>query len=463
MLEDVLLTKRILALLAYIFGFAAVPIFAKTFSGALGQLLGMVNDKSKGLIDRPRNKLREFSEGRRKGRREAKWQHAYDERPSQRPLKSLNPLKRSSWKDAWNNRHRAKTNLRAGWNTYRAGGQRPNLRRMLTEPDEDKKQRYPQTALGEYMRHRAAITSKAGQGVFEAEKARIEQASERAKMELYDKSYEELERIVKGQEIVVDQHGKAILDIEGRVQYMEAEVPEAFSLRDAAFAKICEAGLDGPARSIIQAAAQAQLADKDHPLVSLVRNAKNNNKLFDGFREKAPDIAKGLIDESTGEIKILRDGKGDPILNSEGRVQVTPTARFLYENSSEDIGTKWGASTVEHIASLPDEYVGNIGGRDMSGQEIKRHILVGQSREIFTSPQLRRKSNQATVESIAKTIYESKDLWESIDSEFQQKIMETLTDRNIIPESKIRPRTVRKVEDPDDYDELDSSFLDDEQ
>ena len=45
---------------AYIAGFVAIPFIAKRFSGTLGQLTGMINDKSKGLIDKGRNSIEGF-------------------------------------------------------------------------------------------------------------------------------------------------------------------------------------------------------------------------------------------------------------------------------------------------------------------------------------------------------------------------------------------------------------------
>ncbi|MYB40354.1 hypothetical protein F4X86_03780 [Candidatus Saccharibacteria bacterium] len=477
MLEDVLLTKRIIALLAYIFGFAAVPIFAKTFSGALGQLLGMVNDKSKGLIDRPRNKLRDFSTGRREGRKLAK-QVRRDERAGpQKPLEKFDPRKAKSWQDAWKNRHKARNQLQAGWNAYKAGGRMPNPRRLLREGDKeyDKKMkkinesdaavRAAATGLfgaaGRHMDERRAVANIAGQGAFDAMKERQEKLGARAKMALFGNSMEELEAIVRAKEIKTDAKGDKY--------EVDAATPEPLHVRMAAFSKLCEAGMDTNVRTIISDAVNAQAVNENDPLVSIVKNSRNNDELFKGFREKAPDIAKGLFDDE-GKIKVMSYPKEEgekearPILTADGKLQAGPTVRFLYENSAEDIGTKWGASSVEHVSRLPDDYEGSIGGRKMNGQEIKQHILVSQSREIFMSPQLRRKSNQATIETLAKEIYESDDLWNATDDRYKTEIINTLNQRNLMGAvSKQRPwkiRTIRKLPDPEYDDELDSSFLD---
>ena len=60
--------KFVISLLAYIGGYAAIPFMAKRFSGALGQLTGTLNDKSKGIFDKGKNKI----EGYKKVRKEVK-------------------------------------------------------------------------------------------------------------------------------------------------------------------------------------------------------------------------------------------------------------------------------------------------------------------------------------------------------------------------------------------------------
>ena len=77
----------------------------------------------------------------------------------------------------------------------------------------------------------------------------------------------------------------------------------------------------------------------------------------------------------------------------------------------------------------------------MTGQELKRQMLVNQSKAMFTSPPLIRKANQATVEAIAKTIYESNDLWAAADEEYQDAIISTLEEKNLMGTmSKRRPK-----------------------
>lgn len=68
-MEDLDVVKRLLALVVYIGAFVAIPFLAKRFAGLLGQLTGSINDKSRGLIDRPRNRLREFGQNRIKARK----------------------------------------------------------------------------------------------------------------------------------------------------------------------------------------------------------------------------------------------------------------------------------------------------------------------------------------------------------------------------------------------------------
>ena len=61
---------------AYLAGYAAIPFIAKRFSGMLGQFTGMVNDKSKGLMDKGRNSI----EKRRTARKEFKGAMALEKR-----------------------------------------------------------------------------------------------------------------------------------------------------------------------------------------------------------------------------------------------------------------------------------------------------------------------------------------------------------------------------------------------
>lgn len=54
--------EQILAFLAYVGGFAAIPLLARRFGGALGQISGAINDRAKGPFDRARNWLQSKGE-----------------------------------------------------------------------------------------------------------------------------------------------------------------------------------------------------------------------------------------------------------------------------------------------------------------------------------------------------------------------------------------------------------------
>ena len=360
MLEDVLLTKRIIALLAYIFGFAAVPIFAKTFSGALGQLLGMVNDKSKGLIDRPRNKLRELSEGRRAGRKDARITAQELGAPDQKKMGRMNPFNPKTWQEGWRKRDRLRTKARTGWESFKAGG-------TLT-PDSPMYKDGPPLNRGEL------VTRLGGAAALEKAVERQKKAGERAKMFIYGKTFDQLKNTV--------------LDDQ-----------EITHVRQAALTKLNEAGMGGHVREILEAGYQKETVQKleDDALVRVIKTAKANEEFFKGFRDKAADIAKGAFDEENGEITIRQ----------------VPKVKFLYDNSPEIAGTAWDASNVGHIMSLPDDYKEKIGGRTMTGAEMKKEILIRNVQEILLSPQLRRKSNQEVLESISRAVYESGDLSEA--------------------------------------------------
>ena len=82
--------ERILAFMVYIGAFAAIPLLAKAFAGALNQFSGMINDRSKGLLDRGRNKMKEHAE---RG-----YKHARERRGEKSSEKTQEGSKRLNWK-----------------------------------------------------------------------------------------------------------------------------------------------------------------------------------------------------------------------------------------------------------------------------------------------------------------------------------------------------------------------------
>ena len=61
---------KFFAFVIYVGAFAVIPLIAKMFTGVLGQITGRINDKSKGLIDRPRKAMKQLATDRRKAIKE---------------------------------------------------------------------------------------------------------------------------------------------------------------------------------------------------------------------------------------------------------------------------------------------------------------------------------------------------------------------------------------------------------
>ena len=68
-MNDAEFIKTILSFFAYVAGFAAIPLLIKTSTGLAGRLLGMVNDRSKGVFDKYKNYSRGKAEEIRKTRK----------------------------------------------------------------------------------------------------------------------------------------------------------------------------------------------------------------------------------------------------------------------------------------------------------------------------------------------------------------------------------------------------------
>ena len=120
---------RLAAFLMYVAGFAAIPFLAKSFTGILGSLTGRVNDRTKGIIDRPRNALRDWAKKQRDGRKAAKRSQLFEDAAKTRGVESLNPLKRSNYKKAWQARRRLRAQAIQSLDRFKAGGSVPPAER----------------------------------------------------------------------------------------------------------------------------------------------------------------------------------------------------------------------------------------------------------------------------------------------------------------------------------------------
>ena len=378
-MDESLIVKQLLAFLAYVGGFAAVPFIAKRFSGILGTLTGMVNDRSKGLIDRPRNFLKDYAAERRKGRRRANKEILQRDAGSIPAAQTLNPLKKEGWKEGWRTRRRLRATWQNTWARSRAGGSLPRPSDFLAPPEERGKppkegQPAPEGRLRQARANRQArrktrdniVTFSLGAETFKRSKESIEQA----RGAVAKKSFSELEVEVLNED-------------------------QDLNIRTAAFAKLLEAGMVGNVRNVIAAAytKQEEVGTSDL-LVQIVKNAKYGDEIYKNMREKAPDIAKSMMDEV------------------EDTIRPEPLTKFLYTDST-DAAVQWDVKTWERVRDLPPTYTEDVAGDGvaLSGTEIKRRIFNRQGKGILESPQARRKTGTLVLDIIK----------EFLDAEKEQK------------------------------------------
>ena len=372
------IVKQILALAVYIGGYAAIPFIAKRFSGVLGTLTGMVNDRGKGIIDRPRNALKEFAKKRRLGRRAAKKSALQANTANEKLPDKLTP--RTAWK--------SRRKLRAQWQNVfgraREGGRLPRHRDFVhQEPKrptvDDDDQEAPSGRLGGFIatrRQRAdqrdrLITSQLGAANIKAYKEHLDQAEQA----IATTAFEDLPAIVvdTNQEILV---------------------------RTAAFGKLVNSGMVQPVRDIMAQAYEAQetVGDQDK-LVQIVKGSKWGGDLFKNFKVSAPDIAKSSLDEVHNKIlkvpqfKFLIEAEAaeaskwdistwkrlvEPKLESFDTGKVDATGQPIYDTVKHQ-------AAVQTYRNTSEKYK----GQTLSLPEIANRIMEEQGREILTSNHLR--------------------------------------------------------------------------
>ena len=412
MLEDVLLVKKLLAFLAYVMGYAAIPILAKTFSGALGNLIGMANDRSKGLIDKTRNSLQQRSQNRRDNRRRGRRARLQDRAGEEKPLKSLNPLKADNWKEGWKNRNRARVGIGAGFKRWNAGA-KPEFRKQLLEqpgpktPEEkaaaDKERerlrkedpgnvwqkyrrrrediregRYPNTALGRYQRGQRQVSDVAAQSVTEAMVKEQKEAAERAEHAIYGQDFGGLLETVKdGNQLRVIRQAAA------NQLGKKAAAEQVQELFDAAVVE------------------QKTMGHKA-PLVEIIKNMKDSNAFFEGgLDKKLPHLAKGGGWET-------QDGKF--------MIKEVPDFKFMREAGAND-ATAWPPSLWDNLVKKVESYptdkntkvtVTQGYGKDKKEVEmpLDEYIFSTQGRAILESQRARNDAGPEVVKRIREFLHE---------------------------------------------------------
>ena len=138
--------------------------------------------------------------------------------------------------------------------------------------------------------------------------------------------------------------------------------------RQAAVSRLVKTGQVQRFRNIMDRAVhlQNEVDDRD-PLVEVFRTLKNNNELYEGFRDKAPDIAKSAFDEDsvTGKVTLKSVSVKDST-TGETTWKAETDFKFLTEDSVNG-ATKWDSSTWEKVINSSD-------------REVRENILNNQGR-----------------------------------------------------------------------------------
>lgn len=389
-MEDAYFIKQILAFLVYVGGFAAIPFMAKRFGGVLGSLTGMVNDRSKGLIDRPRNWLRGLAADRRKGRHEAQQQERRSRITGMPKPKTLNPLKKTGWKEGWRTRAQLAVGLRDSATRFRAGGQIRYKNFVAEKPPLDREsgqgvEEAPQQAgifkrwndarqarrmsgrEGEGWRQRRAtrretvheiIGSKVGAVVIKENK----EAGEQITHTLGGKNWDQLKTVVYDQ-------------------------TKSVAVRQAALGKLVQEGAVAPVREILGRAHEVQEAESVNSLLpQMVVNLRKGDAFYKPFRETAPDIAVAAVDEVNMTVR------------------ARPSKKFLYDQKADKV-MAWDDETWRDLDALPDDYEEEkVAGKTRTGAEIKQHIFDTQGVEILLTARGRSRTSPSIQALILKNM-----------------------------------------------------------
>lgn len=390
-MEDYL--KRIVALLVYVGAFLAIPFLAKRLSGALGTLMGMVNDRSKGIIDRPRNRLKKFAQERRQGRRQALRNRFMGQAMATPKPRTLNPLKKEGWKEGWRARKRLRAEGIFAAKRFKAGGQFFDKEKPFTQTDEERAE--AEAAAGEEMpgtplpiadrlkawREERGVTRR----VVDRVRERRREINAQVGQVVGKTMGEEIKTTLGQAETAIFE--KDLMELEGVVLNTE----ELVNVRQAAVNKLVKSGMVKPVRAILERAYELSLTNASDPLVTIVQNVKNSNELYSAFKETAPDLAKSAFDE-------------------QNKLRAQPQARFLV-TSSIDNCTQWDISTWKTLIDLPKNNPGyteeiEIGGvkRMMNARQIRDYVLKNQGDSILQSPQAKRKTKQDILELIKTSL-----------------------------------------------------------
>lgn len=356
------LFTRLAAFLAYVAGFAAIPFMAKRFTGLLGQLTGQVNDRSKGLIDRSSNAVKNFTKKRREGRKAAKRAKLMEDANQTEGLQSVNPLKRSTYRDAWKNRQRIRAQTMQGWDRFKAGGNFVRPKDFLKEGAGDAQQQIEKDKAKQEKRNERVALGLPPTTAFERRRQHRQRISTLASQKVGEEVVEAGKRALAGAEMAT--YGKTFDQLESMTLDSSGNIYE----RQVALSKLVKSGQVKKVRTVMAEAYNRQTVDENDDLVKIFKNLKNSNELYDGLKDKAPDIAKSAFDEDevTGKVTL----------------KAAPDFQFLEEDSIEG-STQWDVSTWDRALE--------------ADPAIRDKIFNKLGKGILQSEQMRRKTNQKTI------------------------------------------------------------------
>ena len=315
-----------IAFMAYIGGYAAIPFMAKRFSGALGQLTGTLNDKSKGIFDKGKNKI----EGYHKARKEFKGS-----------VKQRKAVERSSGR--LGAVYRAKRRLEGGMRTTGREGAGTTVRNLARRArGEDPVQS---------LEHRQTTGSIAAT----ADKLRQEQVAE-ADSRMQQEDMALYESRGRGSPLAQAAIGAGGQDLATQ----EAALRRAVSVRD-------NEGVEGIIDHITTSGSGDQRA--------MLGRVYASGKMAESFNETDPHIGKGT---STGGLNFmaLRDLSFDKFKDLSGGAMRASYGYHIHRAQQEHIangGTEasFEGSGDEITASIQfgDTYLRNFDNKTLDGQK----------------------------------------------------------------------------------------------
>ena len=376
-MEDFL--KRIVAFMVYVGAYAAIPFLAKRLSGTLGNLTGMVNDRSKGVFDRTRNKVSEALRNHKAGRKALKEKDAMNQASKQELPQRLTP------RNIWSSRKRLKQEARMAYKEWKAGGYLPGLSRFTQ--DDPEAEPVDKTSTAEPLAEETTPLTTTEKLAVARQRMKQKRSQKRARMGDLAKQFtghdfgKEMEEFSERSASAIFEKDLVLLE------EVVLDTDKAFNVRFAAAKKLVKSGFVKPIRVILEEAYQSAQDSPNAPLVQIVKTLKHSNDLYNHLKDLAPDIAKSAFDDQNNILAI-------------------PKKRFLVTESIEK-SSQWDSSTWEDVLNLPNTHpdyiekikIGNQ-ERNMSASDIRKYIFKNQGKGILNSPQARRKTKQDVLELI---------------------------------------------------------------